>query len=170
MNSIAEIPSYKCTVYQQSIYQVRNIHLLTKVLDALASRAFTLDDIQAFLGAPSDKDKSLTRLGQQIAALVNTSQSLELDVELRRGRATIPLTAIDIPFHSNILRPGIAVFRRILETLIRVEDFRPELVVGKWITNVMGKEFSLGVDYFRKAAEVTSSTVLEDIVRQITAE
>ncbi|KAK7743296.1 hypothetical protein SLS53_004381 [Cytospora paraplurivora] len=164
VNFNVEAEQYVCAGH------VRNIHVLTKVLDALAMAAFTIDDIQAFLEAPSDKDRGLTRLGQQIAALVSTSQNLALDVDLRRGRATIPLTAIDIPFHSNILRPGIAAFRRILETLIRVEDFRPELVVGKWITNVMGKEFSLGIEYLRKAAEVTSSTVLEDIVRQITAE
>ncbi|EMR70105.1 putative fatty acid synthase subunit protein [Eutypa lata UCREL1] len=147
VNFNVEAEQYVCAGH------VRNIDLLTKTLDAMHSRATTVDDMREFLGAPSDMARGLTRLGQRIAALINTNKTLPFDYELHRGKATIPLTAIDIPFHSNMLRPGIAAFRRLLEARIHVEDFRPELTVGKWVTNVIGKGFSLDIEYFQKALE-----------------
>ncbi|KAK6075576.1 Fatty acid synthase subunit beta 1 [Seiridium cupressi] len=168
---LMEIVNYNVEAEQYvAAAHVRNIHVITQFLDAISSRPPAVEELHEFLSAASENYRGMTRLGQQVAALVKTSRSLPLDVELRRGRATIPLTAIDIPFHSNMLRPGIAAFRRFQKSRIRVEDFRPELVVDKWIPNVIGKEFSLDLEYFKKAAEVTRSDILEDIVTQISVQ
>jgi hypothetical protein len=36
-------------------------------------------------------------------------------IQQTRGSATIPLTGIDVPFHSSILRPWMPAFRRVLQ-------------------------------------------------------
>jgi fatty acid synthase subunit beta len=147
-------------------FQIRNIDVLGKTLDTLATRTTAQDDIHEFLSTESHL-RATTQLGTLVADRVLASSTLPLDAELRRGKATVPLSAIDIPFHSNMLRPGIDAFRCILEAGIKVDDFRPELLVGKWITNLVGKEFSLGREYFERVADMTGSVVLKDIIRRI---
>ncbi|KAK3693115.1 sterigmatocystin biosynthesis fatty acid synthase subunit beta, partial [Podospora appendiculata] len=154
VNFNVEAEQYVCAGH------VRNISVLTQILNTLPSPS----SLQTFLTSPTAQSRTSTLLGQQIASAILASESLPLTTVLPRGRATIPLSAIDIPFHSNILRPGIAAFRRILEARIRAEDFRPELAVGKWVTNVLGKEFSLDQAYLKEAADVTGSEVLREIV------
>lgn len=147
---------------------VRNIYVLTTLFNDLARHPTTASsELEGFLNAAPDS-RVATRLGLRISDIITTSQSLPLDIELPRGQATIPLTAIDIPFHSNLLRPGIAAFRKLLERRIKVEDFRPELMVGKWVPNIMGRLFSLDQEYVKAAAEVTGSDVLAGLLNEVT--
>ncbi|KAG0644946.1 malonyl Co-A carrier protein [Hyphodiscus hymeniophilus] len=87
-------------------------------------------------------------------------------IELDRGRATVPLSGIDIPFHSSYLRAGIDVFRECLVQMISEEAVVPEQLIGKFIPNVMGTPFSLDRKYVEEAARVTGSKMLKSLLGQ----
>ncbi|RYP69141.1 hypothetical protein DL771_006235 [Monosporascus sp. 5C6A] len=143
---------------------VRNLHCLTEILDILsAKQSASVPFLQEFLTAT---DKAITPMGREITDLVVRSRDLPLDHELRRGKATIPLAGIDVPFHSMRLRSGVDAFRRFLQGRVKVEDIRPENMVGKWVPNVMGRPFSLEREYIEAAAKLTSSPVLAKLSGQ----
>jgi fatty acid synthase subunit beta len=85
-------------------------------------------------------------------------------IELARGQATVPLSGIDIPFHSSYLRSGIDVFRECLVNMIHEEAVIPEQLIGKFIPNVMGTPFSLDRDYVEEAARITGSKMLSGLL------
>jgi fatty acid synthase subunit beta len=85
-----------------------------------------------------------------------------------RGRATIPLPGIDVPFHSKQLLPGVPAFRRVLRGSFskqRVAVAMPRLL-GKYIPNVIAKPFAVHKKYVTEVWEETSSpdlrTLLDD--------
>lgn len=119
------------------------------------------DVIKELLTAP---ERRTSVLGQEISTQVAKSQTFPLDMELQRGKATIPLAGIDIPFHSNLLRPGVAAYRRFLHQNIRVEDIRPESMIGRFTPNVMGSPFSVATPYIEGTAQLTQSSVLRELV------
>ncbi|KAI0022813.1 hypothetical protein F4780DRAFT_777277 [Xylariomycetidae sp. FL0641] len=49
----------------------------------------------------------------------------------------------------------------------KATNFQLELVVGKWITNVVGKEFSLDLGHLRGATAITSSPILKTLVSRL---
>ena len=108
----------------------------------------------------TSSDPSDTPLSKIIGDAVSDSASLSRSVELQRGTATIPLSGIDVPFHSTHLRPSVAAYKNYLEERVKVEDINPDKIVSKWIPNVMGKRFELGAAFLDEAASVTGSEVL----------
>ncbi|KAI1121427.1 enoyl reductase domain of FAS1 [Nemania abortiva] len=141
---------------------VRNIRTLTEVLNSLSAKGKAGADLVKELLAA--RDRRTSALGQEISTQVAKSQTLPLDTELQRGKATIPLVGIDIPFHSKLLRPGVAAYRRFLQQCIRVEDIRPESMIGRFTPNVTGKPFSIATSYIEETAQLTRSSVLREIV------
>ena len=82
------------------------------------------------------------------------------DVPLERGKATIPLAGIDIPFHSRMLRGEIQHYRDYLRSKVHVESIRVNEFVDRWIPNVTGKPFSLDKEYVQHAQQVMNSEPL----------
>ncbi|KAJ2995622.1 hypothetical protein NUW58_g1224 [Xylaria curta] len=142
---------------------VRNINTLTEILNFLSTKGKAGAEMVEELLVNEDRRTSV--LGREIAAEVAKSQTFPLGLDLRRGKATIPLVGIDIPFHSKLLRPGVAAYRRFLQQCIKVEDVRPERMVGRFTPNVMGKPFSLATPYIEETADLTRSPVLRELVR-----
>ena len=87
------------------------------------------------------------------------------DVVLTRGEATIPLTGIDVPFHSRFLRSGVAPFRAYLLKRIEPRNVDVTLLVGKYIPNVIAEPFSLDRSYVQRVWEITGSPKLARILR-----
>ncbi|KAI0011643.1 sterigmatocystin biosynthesis fatty acid synthase subunit beta [Xylariaceae sp. FL0662B] len=139
---------------------VRNLNCLTAILDAAAEQTVQTESITEFLEASEPK---VTTLGDTIAQHIAQSKDLPLNTELRRGRATIPLNGIDVPFHSARLRSGIPAFRKFLRKRVKPEDIRTERLVGSFIPNVVGKPFSLDGSFIQKVAKITQSPVLESL-------
>lgn len=104
---------------------------------------------------------SMQDLKDMVTAHVPAATKLTNDVVLMRGKATIPLNGIDIPFHSTMLRGEIEHFRRYLLTKVNVPDIKPKELVGKWIPNVVGKPFSLDRSYIEHVQHVTGSEPLQ---------
>ncbi|KAI1171725.1 enoyl reductase domain of FAS1 [Nemania sp. FL0916] len=141
---------------------VRNIFTLTEVLNFLSSKGQAGPNmVKEFINA---QDWRESILGEEISAKVAESQTLPLSTELSRGKATIPLVGIDIPFHSKVLRPGVTAYRRFLQQCIRANDIRPEGLVGKFTPNVIGKPFSTSMSYIEETAQLTGSPVLRELL------
>lgn len=141
--------------------QVRNLYYLTEILDAAAAEKIKPASIQEFLNSPQPNE---TGLGKAIAMSIEHSTTLPLGVELRRGKATIPLVGIDVPFHSSRLQPGVPAWRDFLRSRIKVEGIRPERLVDRFIPNVVGKPFSLSNAFVKEVAEITQSPALQRLV------
>ncbi|KAK8107067.1 fatty acid synthase subunit beta [Apiospora kogelbergensis] len=140
---------------------VRNLYCLTEILDAAAAKKIKSAAIQEFLNSPQPNE---TGLGKAIAMSIEHSTTLPLGVELRRGKATIPLVGIDVPFHSSRLQPGVPAWRDFLRSRIKVEGIRPERLVDRFIPNVVGKPFSLSNAFVKEVAEITQSPALQRLV------
>ncbi|KAI1179922.1 enoyl reductase domain of FAS1 [Nemania sp. FL0916] len=141
---------------------IRNLSSLTAILNACAKGQVSGSSISEYLSSPFPKS---TTFGYTVAQHVARARSLPLDVEIPRGKATILLSGIDVPFHSARLRAWIPGFRQYFRERIQPSDIRPEQLVGRFVPNVMGKPFSLDDAFVREAAQVTGSAILEGLVR-----
>ncbi|KAI0523893.1 sterigmatocystin biosynthesis fatty acid synthase subunit beta [Xylaria bambusicola] len=140
---------------------VHNLSCLTAVLNAIAERKVQPKAIEEFLTAPSPQ---ATMFGATIAQHIAQSKSLPLDVEIPRGRATILLKGIDVPFHSARMRFWIPTFRNFFLEHVKKEDIRLEQLAGNFVPNVLGKVFSLDKGFISEASVITGSTILEGLV------
>ncbi|KAF2031179.1 fatty acid synthase [Setomelanomma holmii] len=87
------------------------------------------------------------------------------DVKLHRGLTTIPLTGIDVPFHSSYLRPRMEAFRSLLEDCLDSNSLAPENLIGRYIPNVTGTPFKIDRSYFETVLSITESERIQDVVR-----
>ena len=99
-----------------------------------------------------------------VLRLLPTAKSLAQPINLQRGKATVPLSGINVPFHSSYLRTGIDTYKESLRQMIHKEDIFPERLVGRFIPNVMGKTFSVEKSYVEEVAQVTGSEPLQRLV------
>lgn len=99
-----------------------------------------------------------------VLRLLPTAKSLAKPINLQRGKATVPLSGINVPFHSSYLRTGIDTYKESLRQMIHKEDIFPERLVGRFIPNVMGKTFSVEKSYVEEVAQVTGSEPLQRLV------
>ncbi|KAI1363876.1 fatty acid synthase beta subunit [Xylaria arbuscula] len=92
-----------------------------------------------------------------IEAAIRNTQSKPKPLKLIRGRATIPLDGIDVPFHSTYLTPGVESFRAFLCDRLTVENIDPTRLVGKYIPNVVARPFELSREFCEYVYETTAS-------------
>ncbi|CBQ73371.1 related to fatty acid synthase, beta and alpha chains [Sporisorium reilianum SRZ2] len=86
-------------------------------------------------------------------------------IELKRGFATIPLPGIDVPFHSRYLTGGVAPFRSYLSKRINVDAIRPQLLVGRYIPNLVAAPFELSKPYAELIFAQTDSPRLDKVLK-----
>ncbi|KAI3333101.1 sterigmatocystin biosynthesis fatty acid synthase subunit beta [Ustulina deusta] len=140
---------------------VHNLSCLTEVLNAVAERRVQPKSIEEFLTASSPQ---ATTFGATIAQQIALSKSLPLDVEIPRGKATILLKGIDVPFHSARMRFWIPTFRNFFLEHVKPEDIRLDKLAGNFVPNLVGKAFSLDRAFFQEASMTTGSAILESLV------
>ncbi|MGB9307949.1 MAG: acyltransferase domain-containing protein, partial [Mycobacterium sp.] len=102
-----------------------------------------------------------------IAGTVRGLEAVEEEVERRRTiiggrRAFILVPGIDVPFHSSVLRAGVADFRRSLERVPADKD--PELIVGRYIPNLVPRPFSLDRDFIQEIRDLVPAEPLDEIL------
>ncbi|TIB03399.1 hypothetical protein E3P94_00662 [Wallemia ichthyophaga] len=83
---------------------------------------------------------------------------------LERGFATIPLPGIDVPFHSRYLWAGVMPFRTYLSKKIDAKDLNPDMLIGKYIPNLVAKPFEISKPYIEMIHNQTSSPRLEKVL------
>ncbi|KAI1475652.1 fatty acid synthase beta subunit [Daldinia eschscholtzii] len=104
-----------------------------------------------------DKEENHNLLVRVIQEADRHSRTKPMPLELTRGRATVPLRGIDVPFHSSYLRPGVQSFRSFLLKNLDEKNIDPEQLVGKYVPNLTARPFELTRDYFEYVHEMTQS-------------
>jgi fatty acid synthase subunit beta len=95
----------------------------------------------------------------------STSSSIKPSpLVLERDVGFVPLPGVDVPFHSTFLRKGIDSFRALLRTQIDPVNAKPEILVGRYIPNLMGKPFSLEKEYVEECYRMTGSKALQKVL------
>ncbi|CAN3130048.1 fatty acid synthase subunit beta domain-containing protein [Mycobacterium sp. smrl_JER01] len=103
-----------------------------------------------------------------IAGTVAGLEALEEEVERRREisggkRSFILVPGIDVPFHSSVLRVGVADFRRALERVMP-RDADPELLIGRYIPNLVPRPFTLDRDFIEEIRDLVPAEPLDEIL------
>jgi fatty acid synthase, bacteria type len=103
-----------------------------------------------------------------IAGTVRGLEALEAEVERRRElsggrRSFILVPGIDVPFHSRVLRVGVADFRRSLERVMP-RDKDPDVIVGRYIPNLVPRPFTLDRDFIQEIRDLVPAEPLDEIL------
>ena len=103
-----------------------------------------------------------------IAGTVRGLDALEAEVERRRElsggrRSFILVPGIDVPFHSRVLRVGVADFRRSLQRVMP-HDADPDLIVGRYIPNLVPRPFTLDRDFIQEIRDLVPAEPLDEIL------
>lgn len=120
--------------------------------------------------SPDVQSLDSSEILQLIRRYVSSSRKTSKRITLERGVATIPLTGIDVPFHSTYLRNGIDAYRKFLEGKILEENINPDKLIGKFIPNVTGKPFSVEKSYVKEVAEITESVKLREMLETVSSD
>ncbi|WP_040819999.1 type I polyketide synthase [Nocardia jiangxiensis] len=103
-----------------------------------------------------------------IAGTVKGLELLEDEIERRRAefggkRAFILVPGIDVPFHSTVLRKGVPEFRGKLEELLP-QELHPEVLIGRYIPNLVPRPFSLDREFITEIADYVPSEPLAAVL------
>lgn len=77
--------------------------------------------------------------------------------------AYIQVPGIDVPFHSRVLRRGVAEFRRALQECMPPQ-IDPERLVGRYVPNLLPQPFSLSEEFAQEVFAETSSPILGHVL------
>ncbi|OBB78911.1 3-oxoacyl-ACP synthase [Mycobacterium colombiense] len=103
-----------------------------------------------------------------IAGTVRGLEALEEEVERRREitggkRSFILVPGIDVPFHSRVLRVGVAEFRRSLDRVMP-RDKDPDVIIGRYIPNLVPRPFTLDRDFIQEIRDLVPAEPLDPIL------
>ncbi|KAK9687937.1 fatty acid synthase alpha subunit Lsd1, partial [Basidiobolus ranarum] len=159
-DSLLEIVNHNVENLQYVVTgDIVSLEALEKVLNVLKN------DIKELIKHGEDK------IFEHTLALINT----EIDVarrkretngifSLTRGSATIPLSGIDVPFHSSFLMWVVPGFREFLQE--RIPTIHLDKLIGKYIPNLMGEVFTLEHDFVERVYEKTGSELVKKVLDQ----
>jgi len=85
-------------------------------------------------------------------------------INLDRSIATIPLPGIDVPFHSQYLKPGVPAFRQILLERVKPHMIDERKLIGRYIPNVTAQPFDVTKQYVERVLRDTQSPLVQEIL------
>ncbi|KAJ2052530.1 fatty acid synthase alpha subunit Lsd1 [Coemansia sp. S16] len=140
-------------------YNVRGLqYVVAGTLRQLAVLRLVLDGVSR-QGAPTDGDWQA-----HIAQIVCDVLAKPVDSRPVRGRATIPLPGIDVPFHSRQLLPGVDEFRSLLQDKIRPESIDYMALHLRYVPNLTAVPFEVSREYFGLVYNITESPVAASVL------
>ena len=86
-------------------------------------------------------------------------------IHLERGKATIPLSGIDVPFHSSFLLGGVTPFRTFLAKKFNPSDIDVAQLKKKYIPNLVAEPFSTERSFIENVYRTTSSPRLAKVLK-----
>ncbi|KAJ2807283.1 fatty acid synthase alpha subunit Lsd1, partial [Coemansia helicoidea] len=125
-----------------------NLAALRLVLDALAGS-----------GVPVGSDVST-----HVAEIVARVLAAPVGSDTVRGKATIPLRGIDVPFHSQQLMDGVPEFRAALRTKINTDTVSPALLHRRYIPNLTAVPFEVSRESYERVLDTTGSPVARSVL------
>jgi fatty acid synthase subunit beta len=132
-------------------------------LDCLANVLNFLTEQQIEFMSTEEAKKRLSEI-VDASAEKSRNKLAEGPIDLERGYATIPLKAIDVPFHSTFLRNGVRPFRSYLSKKITRSQINPSLLLNRYIPNITAKPFSISKEYFEEVHKLTGSPKLANVL------
>ncbi|KAI0077780.1 fatty acid synthase [Panus rudis PR-1116 ss-1] len=159
VNFNVEGQQYVCAgelVALQTLTNVLNYLKVEKVDIAKLAEKFTVDQVKEMLGDIVDS----------CYAKAKELQEAEGYIKLERGFATIPLPGIDVPFHSRYLWAGVLPFRAYLSKKISPSHLNPDMLVGKYVPNLVAKPFEVTKEYAQLIYDQTLSPRLDKVLRK----
>ncbi|KAF7374647.1 Fatty acid synthase subunit alpha [Mycena sanguinolenta] len=159
VNYNVEGQQYVCAgelVALQTMTNVLNFLKVQKIDIAKLTETFTVEKVKEMLG--DIVKECYTRATEQQAA--------EGYIKLERGFATIPLPGIDVPFHSRYLWAGVMPFRAYLSKKINVANLNPDMLIGKYIPNLIAIPFAVTKEYAQIIYDQTSSPRLDKVLKR----
>ncbi|AHD19230.1 3-oxoacyl-ACP synthase [Rhodococcus pyridinivorans SB3094] len=145
---------------------------------AIRPSQFGVDDadLQAFVAGVAEETGEFLEIvnlnlrGSQyaIAGTVAGLEALESVIERKVAefggkRAFILVPGIDVPFHSTVLRGGVDDFRERLLALLP-QEIDPNILIGRYIPNLVPKPFNLGREFIQEIADLVPSQPLADVL------
>jgi fatty acid synthase subunit beta len=82
-----------------------------------------------------------------------------------KGKATIPIPGIDVPFHSRNLRGGVDAFREVLESYFPQNLHGVAVLEGRYIPNLVAVPFELTKAFVELAQQRSDSPILAAILQ-----
>ncbi|KAL0065236.1 fatty acid synthase alpha subunit Lsd1 [Marasmius tenuissimus] len=159
VNYNVEGQQYVCAgelVALQTMTNVLNYLKVKKVDIAKLTETFSVDKVKEMLG---DIVKECHQRSLEL-------QQAEGYIKLERGFATIPLPGIDVPFHSRYLWAGVMPFRTYLSKKINPAHLNPDVLIGKYIPNLIAKPFDVTREYAQIIYDQTSSPRLDKVLKK----
>ncbi|KAF5382044.1 hypothetical protein D9615_004428 [Tricholomella constricta] len=159
VNYNVEGQQYVCAgelVALQTMTNVLNYLKVQKIDIAKLTETYTVEKVKEMLGdiVKSCHEKAVEQ------------QKAEGYIKLERGFATIPLPGIDVPFHSRYLWAGVMPFRAYLSKKINPTHLNPDMLVGKYIPNLIAKPFEVTKEYAQIIYDQTSSPRLDKVLKK----
>ncbi|KAJ2101023.1 fatty acid synthase alpha subunit Lsd1, partial [Coemansia sp. S142-1] len=127
---------------------LRQLAVLRLVLDSMATKC-----------APADDDWQA-----HVALIISDVLAKPVDSRPVRGRATIPLPGIDVPFHSSQLLSGVGEFRVLLQEMIRPENIDYSALHLRYVPNLTAVPFEVSRQYFSLVYNITMSPIAASIL------
>ncbi|KAJ2836732.1 fatty acid synthase alpha subunit Lsd1, partial [Coemansia sp. 'formosensis'] len=148
-SGLLEVVNYNVRGFQYVVAgTLRQLAMLRLVLNAISTH-----------GAPADGDWQA-----QISLIVDDILANPIDSQPVRGRATIPLSGIDVPFHSRQLLSGVDEFRTVLHEKILAENIDYSLLHLRYIPNLTAVPFEVSQEYFSLVHSITESPVAASVL------
>ncbi|KAJ7067175.1 fatty acid synthase [Mycena amicta] len=159
VNYNVEGQQYVCAgelVALQTMTNVLNYLKVQKIDIAKLTETFTVEKVKEMLGD----------IVKECFGRAQDQQKAEGYIKLERGFATIPLPGIDVPFHSRYLWAGVMPFRAYLSKKINVNHLNPDMLIGKYIPNLIAIPFAVTKEYAQIIYDQTSSPRLDKVIKK----
>lgn len=140
--------------------ELSSLEILSRTLDAVTSKPDLVNDVISLVTTVKEE------VVQKFAAIRQRGDPIKLE----RGKATIPLPGIDVPFHSRYLSSGVPAFRDVLLQKMDVNRIRHILhrLEGRYIPNVIAEPFSVSRNFVDMLYKCTQSTFLVPLTESTT--
>ncbi|KAJ7077160.1 fatty acid synthase [Mycena belliarum] len=159
VNYNVEGQQYVCAgelVALQTMTNVLNYLKVQKIDIAKLTESFTVEKVK----------EMLADIVTECHTRAKDQQKAEGYIKLERGFATIPLPGIDVPFHSRYLWAGVMPFRAYLSKKINVAHLNPDMLIGKYIPNLIAIPFAVTKEYAQIIYDQTSSPRLDKVLKK----
>ncbi|KAH6677550.1 fatty acid synthase [Halenospora varia] len=149
--------------------ELRALECLTNVLNAVKAQNVVIESSNA-PGSSDPFHQKLTPSEQQVLTIIHgevRAIGTTKITTLKRGKATIPLKGIDVPFHSSFLKPSVGSFRNILRRYIDPNTLDTAKLTGRYIPNLTAKPFFVNKEAFKEVAALTGSPLLRKVADNV---
>ncbi|KAJ2453612.1 fatty acid synthase alpha subunit Lsd1 [Coemansia sp. RSA 2336] len=146
---LLQVVNYNVRNYQYAVSgTLLNLAILRNVLDSMCN--------SGIVSEPGFE----SYVRQAVDAVLRST----VNVQPVRGKASIPLPGIDVPFHSRLLLRGVPQFRSVLQAKVKCSPSAIKAMCLRYIPNLTAKPFEISREYFELVFGITRSTIIKDVL------